>query len=104
MKPMQRMLAATSLAAVSALAQSPAEPPASGGALLYRTYCIACHDTQIHWRARKLATDWASLSAQVRRWQANAGLQWTDEEIDEVVRYLNATIYKFPEGSTRPIG
>ena len=84
------------LPAMPLFAQSPAQPAPSGGALLYQTYCIACHDTQVHWRAQKLARDWASLAAQVRRWQANAGLQWSDEEIDEVARYLNATIYHFP--------
>ena len=86
------------------LAQSPAQPTASRGALLYQTHCTACHDTQVHWRDRRLATDWPSLSAQVRRWQANAGLQWTAEEIDEVVRYLNATIYRYPDQAPKQIG
>ena len=93
--------------ALPLLAQLPAQPPepqASRGALLYQTHCIGCHDRQIHWRDRKSATDWTSLSAQVRRWQANAGLEWTDEEIDEVVRYLNATIYRFPDQAPRQIG
>jgi mono/diheme cytochrome c family protein len=75
-----------------------------GGALLYQTHCIGCHSRQIHWRNAKLATDWASLSAQVRRWQANTGLQWTDEEIDEVANYLNRTIYKFPGGAPKQLG
>jgi membrane peptidoglycan carboxypeptidase len=86
------------------LAQSPTPPAASGGALLYQTHCIACHDKQIHWRDRKLARDWASLAAQVRRWQANIGLAWTNEEIDEVVRYLNRTIYRFPDEAPKQIG
>jgi len=95
---------ATCLAfSASALGQAQPEPRASGGALLYETHCIACHSKQIHWRERKLATDWASLAAQVRRWQANTGLQWTDEEIDEVTRYLNRTIYMFPETSPRRV-
>ena len=86
------------------LAQSPALPAPSRGALLYGTHCIACHSTQIHWRDHKLAADWAGLSHQVRRWQANTGLHWTDEEIDEVVRYLNTTIYHFPEQAKKQIG
>jgi mono/diheme cytochrome c family protein len=77
---------------------------ASRGALLYETHCIACHDTHIHWRDRTLATDWASLSTQVRRWQANAGLNWTDDEINDVVRYLNAAIYRFPDQAPRQTG
>jgi mono/diheme cytochrome c family protein len=89
--------------ALPLLAQAPSSAP-SRGALLYRTHCIACHDTQVHWRHNRLVTDWPSLSSQVRRWQANTGLQWTDEEIDEVVRYLNATIYKFPDQSSKQLG
>ena len=85
------------------LAQS-APPAQSRGALLYRTHCIACHDAEVHWRQKRLATDWQTLSEQVRRWQANTGLNWTDEEIDEVVRYLNSTIYRFPEQSLKQVG
>jgi mono/diheme cytochrome c family protein len=87
--------------AVPLLAQAPA---VSRGALLYETHCVACHDTQVHWRDRKLVADWAGLSAQVRRWQANAGLDWTDDEIDDVVRYLNAAIYRFPDQAPRQTG
>jgi mono/diheme cytochrome c family protein len=76
----------------------------SGGALLYQTYCVACHTSQIHWRERRLAQDWATLRHQVIRWQANNGLQWSDDEVDEVTRYLNATIYHFPKPAERPVG
>ena len=90
--------------ATPAFAQSRPEPAVSGGGLLYETHCIGCHSKQIHWRERKLATDWASLAAQVRRWQANTGLQWTNEEVDEVTRYLNRTIYMFPEDGPKRVG
>ncbi|MEO8302560.1 MAG: cytochrome c [Betaproteobacteria bacterium] len=86
------------------LAQSAVRPAVSRGALLYETHCIACHDAQVHWREDRLATDWASLSAQVRRWQANTGLQWTDDDIAAVVRYLNTTIYRFPDQAPKRIG
>ena len=69
--------------------------PATRGELLYTTHCIACHTTQVHWRQQKLVTDWASLNHQVRRWAGNTGLDWTDEEIGEVARYLNAAFYRF---------
>ena len=77
---------------------------ATRAALLYETHCIACHDNHAHWRNGRLASDWPSLAAQVRRWQDNAGLQWTSDDIDEVARYLNATIYRFPEPSVKQIG
>ena len=65
------------------------------GELLYSTHCNACHTSEVHWRKQKLATDWSSLKAQVRRWQANIGLVWSEEEITDVARYLNAAYYDF---------
>ena len=54
---------------------------------------------QVHWRDNRLATDWGSLVAQVRRWQETGRLGWSDEDIRFVARYLNDSIYKFPETS-----
>jgi mono/diheme cytochrome c family protein len=78
------------------VAQAQATPGASRGELLYRNHCIACHSTSVHWRDRRLVTDFGTLIAQVGRWERNAGLGWTSEEILDVVQYLNATIYRFP--------
>jgi mono/diheme cytochrome c family protein len=85
------------LTVAPALAQTTPAPNTSRGALLYSTHCIACHDSQIHWRDMKLATDWPSLKAQVRRWQASALLGWKEDDIIEVTRHLNALYYRFPE-------
>jgi mono/diheme cytochrome c family protein len=68
---------------------------AARGELLYTTHCIECHTSQVHWRDKRLATNWASLQAQVVRWQANAGLSWSQGEIEDVSRYLNDRYYKF---------
>jgi len=95
------VLAAAACAALAAVAQAPAP---SRGALLYDTHCIACHTKEVHWRERKLATDWVSLAAETRRWQRNIGLGWSDEEIDDVVRYLNTTIYRFPDLAPKQTG
>ena len=81
----------SSMAAVSAQTS----PSATRGELLYATHCVGCHDTEVHWRDRRLAKDWASLQAQVRRWQANASLRWSDDEIRDVTRYLNGRYYHF---------
>lgn len=88
------------LAIVSALfAIGPAAPALaqSRGEMLYTTYCQTCHTTQVHWRASKLATDWSSLEAQVRRWQGTGRLGWSDDDIRDTTRYLNETIYRFPQ-------
>ena len=93
------------LAGSVALAQVPPAPgggvamPVSRGQVLYDTHCIACHDMQVHWRDKKLAVDWASLKGEVRRWQATAGQWWSEADIVEVARFLNATIYRFEQTS-----
>lgn len=94
-------LAALAAAASWAQAQPVPELPASRGQLLYSTHCIECHTMQMHWRADRQARDWDTLTAQVRRWQGVANLGWNDADIDDVARYLNDTIYRFPLQVTR---
>ncbi|MBS0437240.1 MAG: cytochrome C [Proteobacteria bacterium] len=85
--------------ALPALAAPPEAPAPTRGELLYTTHCIACHNSQMHWRDKRLATDWASLQAQVRRWQGVAKLGWNEDDILEVTRHLNERIYRYaPSG------
>ena len=90
------LLAACVIAGASAIAQPQPGPSTARGELLYSTHCIACHTTQMHWRANKRVVDWPSLKTEVRRWAGNSGLGWSDDEIVEVSRYLNTTVYRFP--------
>ncbi|MEZ5652570.1 MAG: cytochrome c [Burkholderiaceae bacterium] len=69
---------------------------ANRGRLLYDTGCNACHTQQAHWREKRVATDLASLASQVRRWAGVAGFNWSEEEIQDVVLYLDDAIYRFP--------
>jgi hypothetical protein len=89
------------LAGISPTAFPQTPPAESRGQLLYSTHCISCHTSQVHWRDDKIAQDWNSLKAQVRRWQGNASLQWTEADITEVSRHLNDTIYHYPQTGDR---
>jgi hypothetical protein len=91
------------LSAVTGLAhaQQTPESVSSRGELLYSTHCIECHTTQMHWRAQRKAVDWDTLRFQVRRWQGVVNLGWSDTDINDVARYLNDTIYKFPTQVSR---
>lgn len=91
------LAAAAALVGTATLAQVQPQPVPTRGELLYTTHCISCHTTQMHWRDDKQATDWESIKAQVRRWQAITGLAWSDADITEVSRYLNDTIYRYPQ-------
>jgi mono/diheme cytochrome c family protein len=84
------------LAGAGSLAYAQPEQGATRGELLYSAHCSTCHAAEIHWRAQTLATDWRSLKAQVRRWQDNIGLSWSEDEITDVTRYLNTAYYHFP--------
>lgn len=76
-----------------ASAQDAGQP--TRGRLLYETHCIACHNSQVHWRDQRLARDWPGLVEQVRNWQARANLFWGESDIVEVARHLNDTIYRY---------
>jgi len=91
------LAAAAALGGASSMAQVQPQPLPTRGKLLYTTHCITCHTTQMHWRNNKQATDWESIKVQVRRWQGITGLAWSDADITEVSRYLNDTIYKYPQ-------
>lgn len=69
----------------------------SRGELLYEYHCVACHSERIHWRDRGIVTSWESLKYQVDRWQAYSVLHWTQADINEVSKYLNDEIYRFPQ-------
>jgi mono/diheme cytochrome c family protein len=66
------------------------------GELLYTVHCVECHNARVHWRDQRLATDWTTLRAQVRRWQGVQKLKWSEADITEVARYLNTYYYEFP--------
>lgn len=92
--------AAMALACLAAQAQT--TPGPSRGELLYTTHCIACHTAEMHWRSNRRAHDWESLKTQVRLWQGNSGLRWSEADIAEVAGYLNDTVYRYPR--TAPVG
>lgn len=68
---------------------------AGRGELLYSTHCIVCHTSQVHWRDKKLATDWSRLLTEVRHWDGFARLGWTDDDVVAVAKYLNTMHYHY---------
>ena len=69
------------------------------GEMLYAAHCSTCHTAQMHWRASRAVTDWASLKIEVRKWQVVASLAWTEDDVLDVARYLNDSIYHFDQTS-----
>lgn len=95
--PLRRILFAAALIAAALPAPAQPAPSPTRGQLLYETHCIECHNSQMHWRNGRKARSWATLKAQVIRWQEAARLGWDEADVDEVTRYLNAIVYRFPQ-------
>lgn len=71
------------------------------GESLYSTHCGACHTAQMHWRVNGAVKDWKSLKDEVRKWQVVASLAWTEEDVLDVARYLNDSVYHFEQTNER---
>lgn len=73
------------------------------GEKLHETNCKACHVSMtggdgslLYTRQNRRVDSLAKLEAQVRRCESNLELKWFEEDINDVVQYLNKHYYKFP--------
>ena len=66
------------------------------GEVLVGEHCVRCHDDSIYTRSDRIVTSADGLRKQVRRCEQMLGLVWFDDDIDDVVAYLNRTYYRFP--------
>jgi mono/diheme cytochrome c family protein len=101
---MKILIALTGTALMFAVTVVAGQSAGSGeprGELLYSTYCIGCHTTQVHWREKRLATDWTSLKLQIHRWQQNVAPGLGQDDADAIARYLNGLYYHFPATDTK---
>ncbi len=67
---------------------------AERGKLLYETHCGSCHYERVHDRLRTEIKDMADLRDAVARWAAQTKRQFTQEELGQVVQYLNESHYR----------
>ena len=57
--------------------------------------CTGCHDSSVYTRADRKVSDLAQLGKQVRFCKDAVGATWFDDEVDDVIEFLNATHYQF---------
>ena len=79
--------------AVSLWPQAQAQEPGRGK-LLYETYCGVCHYERVHERLRTKIRDLADLRDEVARWAPHTKRQFTLDEQEAVVQYLNGSHYR----------
>ena len=67
----------------------------SHGKSLQQENCMSCHDDGVYTRNDRRITTLDGLSKQVKRCELTLGLQWFDDDINDVTAYLNESFYKF---------
>ena len=57
--------------------------------------CTGCHDSTAYTRDNRKVRSLARLGTQVRFCKDNLGLTWFDDEVNDVIGYLNKEYYHF---------
>lgn len=65
------------------------------GQQLHDASCVKCHDSGVYTRDDRFVGNKDALTTQVQRCNVNMGTQWFDEEVSDVVEFLNTNYYKF---------
>ena len=82
------------LLAVIYVPSSSAADTANGGEL-HAENCTACHDSAMYTRDNRRVQSLVNLGTQVRFCKDNLGITWFDDEVDDVVAYLNESYYHY---------
>ena len=68
---------------------------ASGQKLFNESRCLECHGVDLFTSKNRKITNLSGLESMVRRCDANLSTNWFDDQILDVVEYLNKAYYKF---------
>lgn len=64
------------------------------GKLLYENHCSTCHTPEVHERGNRKVTSLVDLNKMVIKWQYHLKLNWSVEEVRQVMGYLNERYYQ----------
>ena len=91
---MKRLLQTSTLALLLGALPATQAADAERGKQLVDKHCTSCHDDKVYTRKNRRVTTLDGLKKQVKRCELNLGLTWFDEDINDVVSYLNSSYYK----------
>ncbi len=84
------------LTAASVSAQAAALPGnAAEGKKLYDTSCTSCHNDSVYTRKDRHVTSLEGLEKQIAACGHMSGVTLGKTQVDDLVKYLNQTYYKF---------
>jgi len=93
----------TFLGIVATVAGAPAQAAdVAQGEALHQQHCVSCHASltdgkpdSLYTRQDRRVTSLEGLKKQVHRCELSLGLQWFDDDVDNVSAYLNQRFYRF---------
>ena len=65
------------------------------GAELHFDDCTGCHQEEVYTRENRVVGSLEHLGRQVRFCRDAVGAQWFDDDVEDVIAYLNRTYYRF---------
>jgi mono/diheme cytochrome c family protein len=74
-----------------------ADADADAGKALHDAHCLKCHKADVYTRKDHLVQNLAQLSKRVMNCQLSVGVNWFDDDVANVVEYLNQNYYHFKE-------
>lgn len=86
-------LVTTSLLLSTSLSAAP--DVANGQRLFNESRCLDCHGVDVFTREDRKVKDLVGLESKVRQCDVRLSTNWFDDQILDVVAYLNNTYYKF---------
>ena len=101
---MTRLLTYFSLVGYFIFASTLANADIRNGKELHDANCISCHASMqggdgsgIYTREHRRIESYPALIKQVKRCRDSLGVGWPEEQVNDVVEYLNSQFYKFKE-------
>ena len=62
---------------------------------LHMTDCTGCHESTVYTRENRRVQNLPRLGKQVRICRDNLGITWVDDEVEDVIHYLDQSYYHF---------
>jgi cytochrome c2 len=91
----RRVAAAGALLVTVMPAFSADVPSVQRGRMLYENHCEVCHTSNIHRRPNRMPLNAAELRGIVNQWQKQERLNWSEQDVTDVVHFLRETRYRF---------
>ena len=89
------MKALTLIAPILLFSTSATAANFDNGDELHMENCTGCHDSKVYTRTDRKVKTLPRLGTQVRFCRDALGVTWFDDEVDDVVHYLNKEYYRF---------